>query len=208
MSVSLLVLSSFFISTSSAKDLAPGSLPLTQVGAVADLKGCEAHILANPWTATNTVKTVIGVAQAQAICKEAEGNLKIAEAKAEAIKAQADAEADLIFTASIPMMNDHSVSYRREADGSVRLVTGPAADWHEYGTAVASADPRLRYGGVGYTGGDPNLYRLAGGQMGNVVTPALPGSSSNATADCGTLAECDELTKKQAALLAAQARAK
>lgn len=200
---------SLIASTAFAGDLAPGSLPLKEWGAVADLHGCEAHVLAGTATATNTVKTVVGVAQAQAICKEAEGDLEIAKAKAQAIRDQSSAEAGLIFTASIPMMDGGSVSYARNADGSVRLVTGPAADWHEYGATVASADPRLRLGGVGYIGGgDPNLYRLAGGQMGTVVAPAFPGSSSNATADCGTLTECDELTKKQAALLAAQARAK
>lgn len=210
MTLFLLVLS-LLAPTASAKDLPAGSLPLTQVGAVAELKECEAHVLANPWTAGNTVKVLIGQAEAQRICSEAKGNLAIADAKAKAIIAQADAEAGLIFSASIPMMNGESVSYVRGADGAVHLVTGQAADWHEYGTAVVSADPRLRYGGVGYIGGgDPNLYRLAGGQMGNVVAPALPGgvSAATATADCGTLAECDELAKRQAKYIAEQAKAK
>ena len=205
MSLSFLVLFSF-VSTASAKDLPAGSLPLTQVGAVADLHGCEAHVLANPWSATNTVKTVIGQAEAQRICAEAKGDLAIAEAKAQAIRDASKAEADLVFTASAPMMTGESVSYDRvtEPDGSTHthLATGPAGAVHELAAVAAALDPQLSYGNqYGVYNQDPNLVGLA--RMSGIPLGASVTGSQPATASCGTAEQC---AAKVAALQSALAQ--
>lgn len=205
----LLIVLSFIAPTASAKDLAPGALPLTQVGAVVNIKECKDHVLANPWSARATVKVVIGEAQAQATCKEADGNLEIAEAKAQAIRDAAAAEAGLVNAAGIPIMNGESVSYDHvlNADGSMatHLATGPAGTVHELAAVAAALDPQLAYGnqyGYGAYAADPNLTglaRLSGIPLGT-TTPFATGTSS-ATAPCGTATECQaKVTALQSAL--------
>lgn len=187
---SILLGLSLLINSASAKDLPAGSLPLTQAGGVVDLHGCESHVLANPWSATNIKKVVIGQAEAQRICAEAKGDLAIAEAKAQAIRDQSAAEAGLIQAAAIPVMDGGSVSYDRKADGSVHLATGPAGTVHELAEVAAALDPQLSYGNqYGVYSADPNLIpglaRMSGIPLGAPVAGTQP-----ATASCGTAEQC------------------
>lgn len=209
MSLLLLVLS-FFVTPASAEDLPKGTLPLKSVGAVANLQGCEAHVLASTTKAANTVKTVVGVAQAQAICKEAEGDLEIAKAEAQAIKDGSAAEAGLVNAAGIAVMNGDPMSYDRvlEPDGTIRthLATGPAGTVHELAAVAAALDPRLTgygYGQYGVYNQDPNLVglaRLSGIPLGTTMPFA---TGTPATAPCGTADQCQA---KVAALQSALAQ--
>lgn len=190
MSLFLLVLSSAF-----AKALAPGELPLPQVGAVADLTGCdEMRVLANAWSAKATVKTVVGKAEAERICKKAEGDLGIAKAKAKAIEDASAANAGLVNAAAIPMMMEGgNVSYRYTVlpDGTqtMDLVTGPAAAVHELAAALPQPTGFGNQYGYGAYDADPRqvgLARLIGVPLGAPITT----SAQAATAPCGTAEQC------------------
>jgi hypothetical protein len=195
--MSLLILSFIF-----AANAADKGLPLPTVGSTVVVTDCATKLVSAPWNAANTAKVVIGNARAQQICSEAKGDLAIADARAQAIKAQADAEAGLVQAAAIPVMNGDSVSYDRQADGSVHLATGPAGTVHELAAVAAALDPQLTGDGqYGAYNADPNLVglaRLSGIPLG-VSTPA----AAPATAACGTADECQ---KRVAALQAALAK--
>ena len=182
----LLVLSSAF-----AKD----SIAIPTVGANQVLSDCTMKVVASPWTTGNAGRLVIDQARAQAICIDAKSDAAVALTRAQAEVRRSDAQAQLVDAAAIPVMNGQAVNYVGP-DGT-RLATGSAADWSAYGQAVVSADPAMRYGGYGnYRGGDPNLWRLSGAQMGGFVTPVMPGVSAVAptveTAPCGTPVECQK----------------
>lgn len=210
---SILLALSLLVSTSFAKDLPPGAHPLKAVGAVVDFKDCEIRVLASTMTAAKTAETVISAAEAQRICAESKGDLVVAFAEAMSTVMRAPAEAYLISDLGLTARAGGNIRIKTDA---LEAEAGDHLNWQAYGTAIASADPYARYDGqMGYVETDPymrqsvpDLYRLSGGQ-GGVVTPLLPGvSMTPATADCGTLAECDALAKRQAAFIAAQAKAK
>ncbi len=192
MILSLTLASSFFVSPARAEGT---ELPLPFVGAyeVGDEDGCTMNVVAAPWNSDRAGNLMIDRAEAGRICSAAKGNLMIAEAKAKAIVARADAEAALIAAAAIPVMTGGSVDYESTPGGKVRLVTGPAADWHAYGTAITTGNGMIGGMPMGYV--DPSmamLYRLGAGQAAFGAHPAIPGvvfpmqsaSSDTALGEC------------------------
>lgn len=158
-------------------------LPLPVVGAnMASRDRCTMQMVLAPWNSAKAGKAAIDYAKAGALCLAAEGDFALASAKAQAIVARGDAEAALIASAAIPVMNGGSVDYE-SLPGGVRLVTGGAAEWHAYGTAVAGTGNGVT-GSMGFGYVDPGmamLYRLNSG-MGTMggVHPAFPGTSQQA----------------------------
>lgn len=187
------IFTNLFTNLAEAKPLQPGELPLVQVGAVANLNGCEAHVLANPWTTRNAGQMVIDQARAQSICHDSQGDLAIAQAKAQAFVNLSIAEATLIGAGAEPVKNGESVSYSRGHDGAVRLDTGSAAEWRAYGEALADGNVGM---GRGIRGIDPryaNLMVLDSARAGFMNHPAVPAvaRTSENPASCGALDQCE-----------------
>lgn len=138
------------------------------------------------------------LAEAEAIRRESEERAEEHDLRLQMQLVRGPAEAELIKDAGMAMVIGKNVRVRTpeglEVDGGEHL------NWRAYGAAVASAaDSRMYAPQMGYYGGgDPNLFRLSGGQMGAFYgpTPVTPGQMATdpaaATADCGTAARCQE----------------
>lgn len=193
-----LLLSLSLVSLANAGD---SELPLPVVGAnMVTRDRCTMQVSTAPWNTTRAGKVAIDYAKAGSICLESEGDLEIAKAKAKAIIARGDAEASLVSAAAIPVMNGESVDYE-SGDGRVHLVTGAAADWHAYGTAVTAGNGMIGGMPLGYT--DPSmamLYRLSAGQSAFGMHPAIPGvvmPTQPAASDSVALGECRKALSKK-----------
>lgn len=201
-----LVLSSLFVSSANAEDEGV-DLPLPFVGAnVKTRDRCTMVMAAAPWNTDNAGKLVIDYAEAGSICLDAEGDLEVAKARALAIIARGDAEAALISAAAIPVMNGGSVDYESTAHGTVRLTTGPAAEWSAYGHAVTAGNGVIGGMPMGYV--DPQwamLYRMGYNQNAFGAHPAIPGVVMQpwVAGDSAALSECQSQLAEKTTFLKA-----
>lgn len=180
-------------------------------GSASNINGCES-LVSSATSARKTGDLITKLADAEVKCLAEKNREAIINQNAGSNRTRADAESGLIFAASIPVMNGESVDYSSNGTGNIHLVTGTAAEWKAYGTAVSSSNGMMN--GIGGLNGmiDPryaNLYLLdqarAGSMMGGM--PRMPGRPIPGTTF--VLPTEDEIAKlkEENALLRANVRA-
>lgn len=191
--ITLLLASSFALAT----EPTPLTLPLPTSGAV---------IVSVNGEVTGAIRTsarkggdlALKLAEAEAIRREAEERAEEHDLRLQMQLVRGPAEARLIEDAGMSLVLGNNVEVVTPEGLKVR--GGEHLNWRAYGAAVASAaDSRMYAPQMGYYGGgDPNLFRLSGGQMGSLYgpTPVAPGQMATApaaaTAPCGTAAQCQD----------------
>ncbi len=162
--------------------------------------------------------TVVGTVPTR---KAGELATALSSAKAECLAAQArvteQARRDAVAIARAPgeakLMSDAGIAVVTGKDVKVVVTedrfaveSGQHLQWEAYATALNAGDSRMYAPGLYASGGDPNLLRLGGVQMGTLyATPTVPGQVAPVVADtaaCGTAQECQATIDAQAAAMA------